>query len=334
MKGLGKLRSYLGSDEPERQRVRRDEVNAPHDVQNPTTFPDEATPSLGERLKRNSTKVLTHSFLVIAGAAVIAVMIHRYAPGLLHSWWTTRFLPAAIAVLIVFAMGAKWALGRLRSHDWLVLRYPLTIKLYLGEYDTTDDGTRCFKPVRGFTMLGGRGHHYELGEVSEKLAQSAAKRGRSAQDPVKMELPGDEKAAPVVDTWFGKVGHVVTDGVVPNTTHPEIDFLITNSSNDHETVVDALVERLRKKDSKIDELEDRLDTALEQRDHYRDEAKKTYQEVRQDFKDDTVDIMIATKNPSQLRNQEQQTPSVSPGTNGNGSSDDWVPKELEDDIDA
>ena len=335
MKGLGKIRSYLGDDQPERQRVRPDDVEAPHDVQNPTTFPDEATPTLGERFRQNSTKVLTHSFLIIAGLAVIAVMIHRYAPELYTSWWTTRVLPAVVVAGLIFAAGANWLLGKLSEHDWLVLRYPLTIKLYLGEFDTTDDGTRCFLPYRGFTLLGGKAHHYELGEVSEKLAQSAAKRGRSAQDPVKMELPGDEKAAPVEDTWLGRIGHVVTDGIVPNTTHPEIDFFVTNSSNDHETVVDSLVDRLRKKDAKINELEDKLDTALEQRDHYRTEAKKTYTEVREEFKNDTVDLMIATRNPSQLRDDDNSSSSssVSPGTNGK-SSDDWVPDDLEDQIDA
>lgn len=334
MKGLGRLRSYLGDDEPERQRVRPDDVSQPHDVQDPTTFPDEATPTIGERLKRNKTRVLTHSFLIISSVAISAVLITRYAPELLHSWWTTRALPAGIVLFVTWTLGVRWLLGRLRGLDWLILRYPKTIKVYLGEYTTTDDGSRGFTPYRGFSLWGGRSHPYELGEASEKLAQSAAKRGRSATDPVTMELPGDDKAAPVVDTWFGRVGHVVTDGLVPNTTHPELDFFITASSNDHETVVDSLVDRLQKKNAKIDELEDRLDTTLEQRDHYRTEAMKTYQEVRQDLKDDHVDLMLAQKNPASLRDeQQQQSPSINATSNGSGK-DDWVPTDLEDEIDV
>lgn len=329
MIGLNRLRSWLDSDEPERQRVRPDEVDAPHDVQDPTTFPDEATLTFGERIKQNKTRFLTHSFLILAGTAVTAIMLNRFAPGIYTSWWTTRALPAVLIAAGIFAAGAKWLLGRLPNHDWLVLRYPLTIKLYLGEFVTTDDGNRAFKPYRGFSLLGGKSHPYELGEVSEELSQSAAKRGRSAQDPVMMELPSDEKAAPIIDTWLGSIGHVVTDGVVPNRTHSELDFMITSSANDHDTIVDSLIDRLRTKSRRIKTLEDELENVREERDKYREKAKETRDEARKEFKDDMTDVMIAQRNPTQAR-QDNTDSGVSPETNGH-DKDGYVPTALEDD---
>lgn len=330
---LDRIRDRLDRDGPDRQRVSEESVSQPDEVQDPTTFRDEATPTFKERFERNKYRIIGQSFLIIAVLGAGIIYTRRYFPGLYTHPVTTRGVPLAVLLGLAVFAGTRQIRGTLKEMDWLILNYPQSLGLYLGEFDTDDTGTRTFVPYRGFSLMGGKSIPYELGELSDGLAQSAAKKGRSADDPVRMALPGGEMYRHV-DTWFGTVGSVITDGMVPDTTNPDVDLIVTASSNDHADVMDDLIDRLRKKRSKVGELEDKLETMREQRDHYQREAKKTREDIRDEERDFITDVMVATRNPSQLSDEDQADgPSKNGGSVG-GIGDGGLPPELEDEIDV
>lgn len=325
---MNRLKSHLGRDSPTRETVNTDSIDSPHDVDDPTTFENGATPSLKERIQASYVTILTNSLLIIGVGVFTIYMTLRYAPGIVESPVVRRGVPIAAIALVLVLIGAKWMHGVVQRYDWLVLRYPKTVVLYLGDFQTTDDGARVFLPVRGFSLLGTKADHFTLDDVSDSFVQSAPKRDRDPDEPVRIALPQDDKAAPVADTWFGRVGHVVTDGLEPNAAHPHIDYYVTNSANDHETVVDELLDQLEKKTRRIETLEQDLEFEREQKEQYRELAEQTYEEARDEMKDDVVDIMTAQRNPSTLRDDDGSAS----GPSQNGSGGDF-PDDFEEVVD-
>ena len=331
---LNNLRSRLGRDGPEQQRVDADEINEPDEIQDPTTFRDEATPTLKERLKNNKFRLIGSSFLILAALGFTLIQTRRYLPELYTHPATTRGLPLAILLVGAFFAGTKHIRQRLRDLDWLILVYPRTHKLYLGEFKSGEDGTEWFEPSRGFSLLGGTSHHYELAEVSEKLANSAAKKERDPTDPVRIGIPQGGMTRKT-GTWFGTVGSVITDQLIPVKETSQIDFIATGSSNEHDELLEEYKDRFMMKKRENERLENRIEDLQEELDQAKIEAKQKREEIRKEEREHMKELFLAARSPSKLADEVDE-PSVSTNGYGSGSSNgmpEGIRKELEE-IDA
>lgn len=319
---LERAREYAGQKLRPKQYVDEEKAKTPSEVQDPHTWRDEAAPSFRDKLAARKYQVLTKSFVILCLLGVFIAGTRSLAPELYYSE-TVRTAAAVVAIVAVTALlTIRWKLNRLENFDWLVLNVPGGTEVYLGEYTTADSGEEpVFKPIRGFTLFGAIGNYYELGDLSDDFARSFAKKERKADDPIRMGLPKavDDRA---IDTWFGTVLSVVSDGLEPDSTSPEVDVRIWPSARDHDDTIEGLMDLVKQKERRIETLQSENSDIRESRNKYRRDAKKTRAEVRKEFIDDQKDIFESI-NPSvsMANGQNQQNGAHTPHSGGgNGTS--------------
>lgn len=205
-----KIKQAVGRKLPTKRYADTDEAQTPDETIDPETWHHEATPGLGERIKR-ARRTLS---IVGAIAAVALVLIWNWSGDFLmvvatHPWVITG-AKWTVALGGAFMVGAKWQRGKLTNLDWLVSILPDGVEVYLGEQHTADDGTTVFIPFRGFDFLGFRSRQLQVGELGQDIAQTYAKNGRDMESPARIRV--EDALAREQDTAYGRVIGVMSDG--------------------------------------------------------------------------------------------------------------------------
>ncbi|APX98701.1 hypothetical protein [Natronorubrum daqingense] len=317
---LERAREWAGQKLRPKQYVDEENAKTPYETQDPHTWRDEAAPSFRDKLAQRKYRILSKSFVLLCLLGVGIAGMRSFFPGIYYSE-AVRTLVAVVTIVVVTGLlTINWMLKRLEHFDWLILNLPGGVEVYLGEYTTTNGGEEpIFKPLRGFTLWGTVGNHYELGDLSDDFARSFAKKDRKADDPVRMGLPkeADEQS---VSTWYGTVLSVVSDGVEPDATSPEVDVRVWPSARDHDDTIDGLMDLVRTKERRIDDLQKEVSDLRESRNKYRHEANKTRQEVRDELVDSQKEIFESI-NPSVSMAAGQASQNQHTQTRSNGTTD-------------
>lgn len=321
---FNKIKTKLGLGGSTKQYVDEDTARTPSEIQDPTSWRDETSASFRDKLARRRYRILSKSVFIVVGAIVLIASIRRWVPELFYSELARSavlYIGTASALVL---LGMKIQRSMLKNMTWLVLDLPDTTEVYLGRYSASIGGEQsAFKPVCGFTVGGLQSRHYTLGEMSDEFARHFSKQSREADDPIRMGLPpgADEKA---LDTWFGHVIPVVTDGLQPNSTSGTIDVDILPSARGHEETLEDLIERLKTKDRRVSELEDELADIREERNKYRQEAKKTRSEVRTEVKNEYGQLLDKVTVGTRAHQQPAQNGTTSPSASGDDVIDEVI----------
>jgi hypothetical protein len=273
----GRGRRYPARDADE-------EWQPPDEYESPHTISDDSGRSWRDWVGRNQGFVIVMSIFALAGLAIVLVYFGRYFATTLSNPWVQRIAAALVIVGVGYQFGRSSERGRLEQRDILVLYDPdrEEIVRFLGEWTDAQAGHHpVFKPYKGFSMRGHSAEPYEIGELSEQLADA---RGHDPEDPVRIRIHPEEGGSVATDT--GRLTVQWTAGLEPDAYGKESNVVATLPDVAAENTVSDLKTAVSKLHEERKELEEELDAVKRQRDNLLEQARKTREEIREDMQKD------------------------------------------------
>lgn len=251
----------------------------------PSTWRDETSATLRERLASRKRLFLLVSYFAFVGTGLFAVYSSRFIPALTNNAIVQELLKWFIVVPLCVWIGTRLIRGKLRHIDWLVMLMPESeseakgVAFYVGTRTEDAQGNSMFEPLKGFSFWGLSGVPLTLSDMADDWQRQWAKQDREASDNARIRLEdalyGDR------ETFIGRVTVVLTDGLILDETGKESDMYTKEPKIVDPDRYRDLAVALTDLRQRLDDRETELDQAKEEKQKWRQKALEKEERIAQ-----------------------------------------------------
>ena len=306
---------------PDRYRSTDDDQRVDlNDAADPSTWRDETSATLRDRLASRKRIVLLFGYFVIVGGGLVAVYSSRFLPGLTGNPIVRELVKWLVAVPLLLWAGTRLTRSKLRQVDWLVLLIPDSetegrgLGFYVGNRTEDSEGNAVFEPLKGFSLMGLSGHPLKLADLADDWQRQWSKQGREADDPVRIRV--EDALMADRQTFVGRITGVLCGGLGLDEFGTESDVVTTPPDIVDPDRYHDLAEKLADLQRSLAQTKTELDNVQEDRDAWRERAKQNEREIRRRIVKTHSELAEAGMKPRGGARQQAQSPGKRAMTNG------------------
>lgn len=274
---LDRFTEFFGSTADQRYHS-NEGPKMPDEVSDPHEWQDESKIKRREWLARNKRTLVAVSFLGIVVMGILSFWARTFIPQIIHNTYFQVGVYHLVLITVVSVLSIRSYRDKMTRFDWLVLAYGDRTQVYLGYYNTTEEGDPCFVPTKGFSMLGYRSDVLTLGDMSSEMARQFSKTDRKADDPAKIRLHPSMTAS--AETFLGTITVQLTDGLEPDEFGRETDIEATVPDLADKKQMNDLKVELEEQVKENGYLKDQVSMLRDQQQSYKEMATSRIDELR------------------------------------------------------